>query len=79
MFFCLIVLLLCVIVMCVQTLRGHEHVVETVSFGKRPRDAAAIMASSSASGASSSSSAGAKADDMGAVSTVLYSSKVVIM
>ena len=56
--------------MCVQTLRGHEHVVETVSFGKRPRDAAAIMASSSASGASSSS-AGAKVDDMGAVSTIL--------
>ena len=70
MFFSLIVLLLCVIVMCVQTLRGHEHVVETVSFGKRPRDAAAIMASSSASGASSSS-AGAKVDDMGAVSTIL--------
>ncbi|KAJ1442076.1 Lissencephaly-1 [Ochromonadaceae sp. CCMP2298] len=28
-----------------QTLRGHEHVVESVCYGKRPRDAAAIMAS----------------------------------
>jgi WD40 repeat protein len=28
-----------------QTLRGHDHVVETVCYGRRPRDAAAIMAS----------------------------------
>ena len=30
-----------------QTLRGHEHVVETVSYGKKPVDAAAIVALSS--------------------------------
>jgi platelet-activating factor acetylhydrolase IB subunit alpha len=32
-----------------QTLRGHEHVVESVCYGKKPRDAAAIMASTAAS------------------------------
>jgi hypothetical protein len=31
-----------------QTLRGHEHVVESVSWGKKPRDAAAIMAAAAA-------------------------------
>ncbi len=27
-----------------QTLRGHEHVIETLCFGKKPTDAAALMA-----------------------------------
>lgn len=32
----------------VQTLRGHEHVIETLSYGRKPRDAAAIMAAAAA-------------------------------
>lgn len=31
-----------------QTLRGHEHVVETLCYGRKPRDAAAIMAAAAA-------------------------------
>lgn len=31
-----------------QTLRGHEHVIETLCYGRKPRDAAAIMAAAAA-------------------------------
>ena len=31
----------------IQTLRGHEHVVEAVSYGRKPVDAATIVALSS--------------------------------
>ena len=40
-----IVLLL---LLLLQTLRGHEHVVETVCYGKKPLDAAAIVAAAAA-------------------------------
>jgi len=43
----------------VATLRGHEHVVESVSFGRRPISAADIIAAERAGAGSSSSTPGA--------------------
>jgi hypothetical protein len=38
-----------------QTLRGHEHVIETLCYGKKPTDAATIIAATGASSNGSSS------------------------
>ncbi len=45
-----------------QTLRGHEHVVETLCYGKKPTDAAAIMAAAAAAAASGENGTAAAAD-----------------
>ena len=43
-------------------MRGHEHVVETVCFGKKPLDAAAIVAAAATNGTGSSSTSSSNAN-----------------